>query len=213
MTDTVAQSVWLLLAMTLVLSALVNRRLPAGRVLSLISIWVAILLGAYLLFQWLEPAITHWQQSRREGKVQVAAGRDTPTAAAIRPAEGRSTLRIPLSGDGHYWTGVTVNGRTMRFLIDSGASVTAISQSTADAFGLPDQPLGSMATMSTANGAIMLRRSVIGLMNIGGIIEARNLPVVVSPAFGDINVLGMNFLTKLKRWQVEDGVMTFEALP
>jgi aspartyl protease family protein len=36
------------------------------------------------------------------------------------------------------------------------------------------------------------------------------LPVVMSPAFGEVNVLGMNFLSQLKSWRVEDGDMLLE---
>ena len=48
--------------------------------------------------------------------------------------------------------------------------------------------------------------STIGELRLGDI-TARDLAVVVSPAFGDTDVLGMNFLSRLKSWRVEDGVL------
>jgi aspartyl protease family protein len=43
-----------------------------------------------------------------------------------------------------------------------------------------------------------------------GTIVARDLPVVVSPAFGTTDVLGMNFLSKLKSWRVEGRTLILE---
>src|SRR3569832_2719376 len=42
-------------------------------------------------------------------------------------------LHVKMSSDGHFWVAATVNGVPRRMLIDSGATVTAISQSTAHA--------------------------------------------------------------------------------
>jgi aspartyl protease family protein len=43
-----------------------------------------------------------------------------------------------------------------------------------------------------------------------GTIRAYDLPVVVSPAFGDTDVLGMNFLSRLKSWRVEGQTLILE---
>ncbi len=60
--------------------------------------------------------------------------------------------------------------------------------------------------MTTANGKVEARRSSIATLAIGPVI-ASDLPVVVSPAFGEINVIGMNMLSRLKSWGVQDGEM------
>lgn len=117
-------------------------------------------------------------------------------------------LKIPMSSDGHYWVDADLNGQTVRFLIDSGASITALGQQNASTLPLlPDQ--GSIV-VQTANGPVSAQRAIIAEMDIGPI-RASELPVIVSPAFGSVNVLGMNFLGKLKSWRVEDGVMILEA--
>jgi aspartyl protease family protein len=60
--------------------------------------------------------------------------------------------------------------------------------------------------MQTANGSVTAQTAVAPELRIGNVV-ARDLPVVISPAFGDMNVLGMNFLSRLKSWRVEDGVL------
>src|SRR3546814_18808133 len=87
-------------------------------------------------------------------------------------------------------------------LIDSGATTTAISASTAAAAGITIDERGFPEVISTANGAIAALPGVAAQVTIGGI-TARDLPVIVSPAFGDTNVIGMNFLSQLKAWRVE----------
>src|SRR3546814_3377153 len=97
---------------------------------------------------------------------------------------------------------VSINGATRRMLIDSGATTTAISASTAAAAGITIDERGFPEVISTANGAIAALPGVAAQVTIGGI-TARDLPVIVSPAFCDTNVIGMNFLSQLKAWCVE----------
>lgn len=120
-------------------------------------------------------------------------------------AEGQS-LRVPIGPDGHFWVDATVNGAPARFLIDSGASVTALSVPTARAAGLNFDLNGPSVKMMTANGKIDAQRSTVSTLAISPI-HASDLDIVVSPAFGNVNVIGMNFLSRLKSWGVQDGEM------
>ena len=134
----------------------------------------------------------------------------TPPAATPQPITNGATVTIPVNEDGHYWVDALVNGKPVHFLIDSGATVTALSQGTADSLNVLMDAAGGDVVMMTANGEITARRSMIGEMALGPI-RAHDLPVVVSPAFGSENVLGMNFLGKLKSWRVQGGNMVLEA--
>ena len=91
-------------------------------------------------------------------------------------------------------------------LIDSGATVTALSTDTADAAGLEVKNPMVPIVLNTANGQITAQTATIEELRLGDIV-ARDLSVVVSPAFGDTDVLGMNFLSRLKSWRVEEGVL------
>ncbi|MBV9840658.1 MAG: retroviral-like aspartic protease family protein [Sphingomonadaceae bacterium] len=115
-------------------------------------------------------------------------------------------VRVRLSPDGHFWVRVRLNGVERRMLVDSGATITALSANTAQAAGLTIRPSLVPVQISTANGRISADTATVADLRLGDI-RARNLSVVVSPAFGDINVLGMNFLSMLKSWRVEDGTL------
>ena len=60
--------------------------------------------------------------------------------------------------------------------------------------------------IKTANGTIQAQTGDVSQLRFGNVV-ARDLAVVVSPAFGDIDVIGMNFLSRLKSWRVEGDVL------
>ena len=89
----------------------------------------------------------------------------------------------------------------MRFLIDSGATTTSISAETARRAGI-ESGSGLPALVRTANGVVPVQRGRAEELKVGTI-ERRNVAVHISEAFGDMNVLGMNFLSSLSGWGVE----------
>lgn len=111
-------------------------------------------------------------------------------------------LRIRMSSDGHFWARVSFGGIERRMLVDSGATLTAVNAATAEAAGLEPRDELLPVILRTANGDIRARTAEIAELRLGNIV-ARELPVVVSPAFGRVDVLGMNFLSRLKSWRVE----------
>jgi len=115
-------------------------------------------------------------------------------------------VRIRQSADGHFWARVSVNGVARRMLVDSGATVTALSEGTAREAGVARSAGIMPVMMQTANGTVRAETGTVEQVRIGGI-EARNLSVVISPALGTIDVLGMNFLSQLGAWRVEKGVL------
>ena len=111
-------------------------------------------------------------------------------------------VRIPMASNGHFMATVTINGVRARMLIDSGATVTALSPRTAAAARLEPEPSLLPVVMQTANGATTAQATTIDELKLGNV-TARDLKAVVTPALGDMDLLGMNFLSKLKSWRVE----------
>lgn len=111
-------------------------------------------------------------------------------------------VRIRMASDGHFWARATINGVERRMLIDSGATVTAISEATAAAAGVDANVGFAPVVLKTANGMAPARTGSVEELRLGNIL-ARDLKVVVSPAFGDLDVIGMNLLSKLASWRVE----------
>ena len=113
-----------------------------------------------------------------------------------------SELRVPMAADGHFWVEARINGVKRQMLIDSGATVTAISEGTARAAGVNTGSGITPVMLHTANGDASASTGVVKEIRAGNIV-ARNLHIVTSPGMGDLNVLGMNFLSLLQSWRVE----------
>lgn len=111
-------------------------------------------------------------------------------------------LRVEMASDGHFWVVATLNGVKRRMLIDSGATVTAISPRTARDAHVDVGTGLAPVVLQTANGAAQAQTGRVDEIRVGNII-ARNLRIVTSPGLGNLDVLGMNFLSKLQSWRVE----------
>jgi aspartyl protease family protein len=111
-------------------------------------------------------------------------------------------LRVKMAPDGHFWVNASVNGVDTRMLIDSGATVTAISTQTAKAARVDTGTGLAPVMLRTANGAAPAETGAIDELRVGNIV-ARNLRIVTAPGLGSLDVLGMNFLSKLDSWRVE----------
>ena len=115
-----------------------------------------------------------------------------------------SETRVPLAPDGHYWIEAMVGGEPRRFLVDTGATLTAVSDDFAKRSGIEPSPGRMPVQLRTASGALTARLATIPEFAFGNIV-ARDLDAVIVPGMDGMNVLGMNFLSRLKSWRVEDG--------
>lgn len=115
--------------------------------------------------------------------------------------EGGET-RIGRAADGHYWLRAEVNGKSAMFLVDTGATLTAVSTDTAAAIGLAPREAGLPVRMQTANGAVAAELTTIDELRFGNVV-ARGLDAVIAPGLGTTNVIGMNFLSRLSSVRLE----------
>lgn len=118
--------------------------------------------------------------------------------------EGGET-RVPLARDGHFWLRAEVNGHPASFMVDTGATLTAISSETAAAAGLEPREAGLPVRMQTANGAVAADLTTIDELRFGSV-AARGLDAIIAPGL-PTNVIGMNLLSRLASWRVEGGTM------
>jgi aspartyl protease family protein len=158
---------------------------------SLIRFVISLGLLAFFIFIILQQAPYQPELSRLTSSLglddQVVAGRE---------------LRVKMAPDGHFWVLASINGVQRRMLIDSGATVTALSDETTRAAGVHTGTGLTPVMLRTANGIAPARTGSIDELRIGNIV-ARNLRVVAAPGRGNLDVLGMNFLSKLDSWRVE----------
>lgn len=178
--------VYLVMAVMLVLGTLIARREPIARKLTMVLAWIAIFGGGFVLFTFRDDLGYVGQRLRAE--------------ATGEPVKQGREIRIPMSIDGHFWVDGVVNGRKVKFLIDSGATMTTIGRKTAAKVGVKASPTRNQI-VRTGNGFIRVATGTAKTLEVGDI-ERENLALHVADD-DDLNVLGMNFLSSLQRWGVE----------
>jgi aspartyl protease family protein len=172
------------------------RRLPLAQSLRMLLAWGLIFGAAFVAF-------TLKDDFFALGRRAIAEARGD-NVAETKSGE----LRIRRAQDGHFWVDGEINGRPVRFLVDSGATVTTITRATADRVGVAP---GGLATMvDTANGTTMVDRGRAERVKIGPI-ERSDLAVHISSTLGDTNVIGMNFLSTLSAWGVEGTILRLKS--
>ena len=115
--DLMLGGVYILMAVMLVLGSLMARREPLAKMLTIALAWVAIFAAGFVLFTFRDNF--GWVAQRLKAE---AVG--TPVQ------QGRET-RIPMAIDGHFWVEARLNGQKVRFLVDSGATMTTVDRQTA----------------------------------------------------------------------------------
>lgn len=113
-----------------------------------------------------------------------------------------SETRIRMAPDGHFWIKAEVGGVPLRFMVDTGATLTAVAPQAAAEADIKAQGLRPPVVLKTANGTTAAQLATIKELRVGNVV-ARNLDVVIAPGIGNVNVLGMNFLSRLQSWRVE----------
>lgn len=120
-----------------------------------------------------------------------------------KPSEGNGA-QIVLTADnaGHFFTGGTINGRSVRFLVDTGATTIAIGQAEAERLGL-DYRQGVRGNASTANGIVPIYRVPLTSVRIGDV-QVYNVEATVLPAPLPHVLLGNSFLTRFQMRREND---------
>jgi aspartyl protease family protein len=127
------------------------------------------------------------------------------------PAQsGSRSLNIPHDARGHFATEGRINGQRIGFMVDTGASVVALNESSAARFGLRPTPGQYTASVTTANGTIKAARTRLAMIDVGGLV-VRDVDAMVLPdeALSE-NLLGLSFLSRLKRFEYANGQMVLE---
>lgn len=187
-------SLYLLMALMLVAGSLIGRRGRFGTAMTAAIAWLMIFAAGFVVFTFRDDLGYVAQRLRSEASGQpVIVGRQ---------------VRVPMSIDGHFWVEARLNDVPVRFLVDSGATMTTVGSATAAETDLrvsADQ--GQL--VRTGNGLIKVAVGRADTLTFGDI-KRQNFAVHVA-GNDDINVLGMNWLSSLKRWGVEGRWLILEV--
>ena len=184
--DLMLGGVYLLMAIMLVLGSLMARREKAAKLLTMALAWIAIFAAGFVLFTFRDDLGYVAQRLRAE--------------ATGAPVEEGIEIRIPMAIDGHFWVDGQINGQDVKFLVDSGATMTTIGRETAKRTSVTVSPARNQI-VRTGNGFIRVATGRADTLKVGSI-EREDMAMHIADE-EDLNVLGMNFLSSLKRWGVE----------
>ena len=184
--DLMLGGVYILMAIMLVLGSLMARREPMAKMVTMALAWIVIFAAGFVLFTFRDDFGYLAQRLKAE-------------AIGSPVDQGRET-RIPMAIDGHFWVNAKLNGRDVKFLVDSGATMTTIDRQTANDTGVQVSPKAD-EYVRTGNGIIRVSSGRAAELSVGGIVR-HDVGLQVAEN-DDLNVLGMNYLSSLSRWGVE----------
>ncbi len=141
----------------------------------------------------------------------AAANATPPKVQSLTVAQAASrSISIPRDARGHFQTDGRIDGQRVEFMVDTGASVVALNEKSAARFGLRPSRSDYNATVTTANGTIKAARTRLAMIDLGGIV-VRDVDAMVLPdeALSE-NLLGLSFLSKLKRFEYANGKLVLE---
>jgi aspartyl protease family protein len=143
------------------------------------------------------------------GDAAVPAPPPRPRAAKIPVAEPPATQSYRAERGNQFFLPGSVNGTPVRFLLDTGATFVALTAGDATRLGYDLSKLSWNKAMQTANGISHDAEVTLADIRLNRIIEY-NVPAIVMRQ-GNISLLGMSFLSRLRTWQISDGVLTIAS--
>ncbi len=133
-----------------------------------------------------------------------------PAAVAPPAAESSRSIVVPRDARGHFLVDGRVDGRQLSFMIDTGASVIALTASDAARLGIHPAQREFVTPVKTANGTIRAAPAQLDMVEVGEIV-VRDVPALVLPDEAlSGNLLGLSFLSRLRRFEYSDGKLVLE---
>lgn len=192
--DWMLGSLYLLMAIMLVAGTLISRRERFARAATMTLAWLAIFGGGFVLFTFRDDLGYVAQRLKAE--------------ATGAPVVQGQQVRIPMAIDGHFWVEGELNGEPVKFLVDSGATMTTIGRDTAESAGVTVSE-GRGQLVRTGNGMLRVATGRADSLAIGPI-ERSEVGLHIAE-HENLNVLGMNYLSTLQRWGVEGRWLILES--
>lgn len=197
--DQFARAVSLSLMAAWIGLGLFSGRFPAGTNLRNVAIWLTMFLVIAAGYQYRRPL--------QDFASTMTLGLVPSSPQTARGANGGVEVSLGRYDSGHFEANAQVNGQSVRFMVDTGASSIVLSNRDAATAGIDLASLKFTVPVSTANGNALAAIARLDEMSIGGIVR-RNMPALVAAEGAmDQSLLGMDFLDTLKGYSVDQDRM------
>lgn len=179
-----------LLAVVLVSWYVVQNKGGLGKMVRDASAWVFIFVGTLAV-------IGLWGDIRQS----------VMPAQTVFTEDGR--VELPRADDGHYYVDLVINGRTVPFVVDTGATSVVITKSDAERIGLESDNLVFFTQAMTANGPVDTAPVTLETVTLGPF-QDQAVPAYVNGGEMDRSLLGMTYLDRFDSIQIANGKMVLE---
>ena len=149
-------------------------------------------------------SVAFWLNRLDQPGLAEAAPARIATAA---PAGAGSATQVLKGPDGHYWAEAQVDGRAVRVLVDTGASVVALTREDALRLGLRPASEDFTARVETASGPVRAAPAMLSSVSVAGA-EVRQVQALIVEAGLPYSLLGMSYLGKLSRLEATPSGLT-----
>lgn len=161
-----------------------------------------IIVGAFLVIGMSAAEIGHrLEETAKSGERHRPSLLRADTAPALPASGTQASAALPRSTDGHYWADASVNGYTLRFMVDTGATTVAIPTFLAQQAGIRTDTLNYDQNVTTANGMVKAAKITLNYVDIGGL-RMNNVEALIANGGLDVPLLGMSYLSRLSRLEV-----------
>lgn len=142
--------------------------------------------------------------------VERSYGLSRDYSATTGVAAGPALVSIAKGVGGHYWVAGSISGKTVQFLVDTGATAVAMNENAAKRLGIDYRVQGQPMVVNTASGTAQAWRVKLDSVKIGGIqVLGVEAAIVAGEAPTEV-LLGMSFLNRVS-WREEQGMLQLEA--
>ncbi|KQS55409.1 hypothetical protein ASG17_04810 [Brevundimonas sp. Leaf363] len=138
---------------------------------------------------------------------QPGTAQAAPAVVAAAPVARGSDTQIVKGPDGHYWAEARIDGRAVRVLVDTGASVVALTRDDAARLGLSPKSEDFTARVETASGPVRAAPVTLSVVAVAGA-EVRQVQALIVEEGLPYSLLGMSYLGKLSSMEATPSGLT-----
>ncbi|MBU6339418.1 MAG: TIGR02281 family clan AA aspartic protease [Rickettsiales bacterium] len=179
---------YIIILVFLILGIITRREISFFQILKYLFIWCAI---AFVVI-----AFYSFRYDFSDLKNRII-GEINPSQARLND---NGQIVINMSEDGHFYINLKINQKTIRFMVDTGASDVMLNANDAENIGIDVNRLTFNRPYQTANGISFGASIILEEIEIAGV-RFINIPASVSNANMGVSLLGMSFLKRCKKYE------------